>query len=34
MERKPEWLRVRYNQEAVDEVAALMKELKDRKSVV
>ena len=28
MERKPEWLRVRYNQEAVDEVAALMKELK------
>ena len=28
MERKPEWLKVRYNQEAVDEVAALMKELK------
>lgn len=28
MERKPEWLRVRYNQEAVDEVAALLKELK------
>lgn len=27
MERKPEWLKVRYNQEAVDEVAALMKEL-------
>lgn len=28
MERKPEWLRVRYNQEAVDEVAALMRDLK------
>ena len=28
MERKPDWLKVRYNQEAVDEVAALMKELK------
>ena len=28
MERKPDWLRVRYNQEAVDEVAALLKELK------
>ena len=28
MERKPECLKVRYNQEAVDEVAALMKELK------
>ncbi|MBD5162512.1 MAG: lipoyl synthase [Oscillibacter sp.] len=28
MERKPEWLRVRYNQEAVEEVARLMGELK------
>lgn len=28
MERKPEWLRVRYNQEAVSEVAELLKELK------
>lgn len=28
MERKPEWLRVRYNQEAVAEVAQLMGELK------
>lgn len=28
MERKPEWLRVRYNQEAVAEVAALLGELK------
>lgn len=28
MERKPEWLRVRYNQEAVSEVAALLGELK------
>lgn len=27
MERKPDWLRVRYNQEAVDEVAALLREL-------
>lgn len=28
MERKPEWLKVRYNQEAVDEVAKLLGELK------
>ena len=28
MERKPEWLRVRYNQEAVAEVAQLLGELK------
>lgn len=28
MERKPEWLRVRYNQEAVSEVAGLLRELK------
>ncbi len=28
MERKPEWLRVRYNQEAVEEVAKLLGELK------
>lgn len=28
MERKPDWLKVRYNQGAVDEVAALMKDLK------
>ena len=28
MERKPEWLRVRYNQEAVSEVAQLLGELK------
>ncbi len=28
MERKPDWLKVRYNQEAVDEVAALMRDLK------
>lgn len=28
MERKPEWLRVRYNQEAVEEVARLLGELK------
>ena len=27
MERKPEWLRVRYNQDAVNEVAELMREL-------
>ena len=27
MERKPEWLKVRYNQEAVSEVAELMREL-------
>ena len=27
MERKPDWLRVRYNQEAVGEVAALLKDL-------
>ena len=25
MEKKPEWLKVRYNQEAVNEVAALMR---------
>lgn len=28
MERKPEWLRVRYNREAVEEVAELMRDLK------
>ena len=28
MEKKPAWLKVRYNQEAVNEVAALMKDLK------
>ena len=28
MERKPEWLRVRYNQQAVSEVAELMRDLK------
>lgn len=28
MEKKPEWLKVRYNQEAVNEVAALMRDLK------
>ena len=28
MERKPDWLKVRYNQEAVDEVAELMRGLK------
>ncbi len=28
MERKPDWLKVRYNQEAVDEVAELMRDLK------
>ena len=28
MERKPEWLRVRYNQQAVSEVADLMRDLK------
>jgi len=28
MERKPEWLKVRYNREAVEEVARLMKDLK------
>lgn len=28
MERKPEWLRVRYNQQAVNEVAELMRDLK------
>ena len=28
MERKPGWLKVRYNQEAVEEVARLMGELK------
>ena len=28
MERKPEWLRVRYNQEAVAEVAQLLGELR------
>ena len=28
MEKKPEWLKVRYNQEAVDEVAALLRDLK------
>ena len=28
MERKPEWLRVRYNQEAVSEVSELLRELK------
>ena len=28
MERKPEWLKVRYNQEAVAEVAELMRDLK------
>lgn len=28
MEKKPEWLKVRYNQEAVNEVAALMQDLK------
>ena len=28
MERKPEWLRVRYNREAVEEVAELMRHLK------
>ena len=27
MERKPEWLRVRYNQQAVSEVAELMRDL-------
>ena len=27
MERKPDWLKVRYNQEAVDEVAELMRDL-------
>ena len=26
MEKKPEWLKVRYNQDAVNEVAALMRE--------
>ena len=30
MERKPEWLRVRYNQQAVNEVAELMRDLKRR----
>ena len=28
MERKPEWLKVRYNQEAVNEVAEMMRDLK------
>ena len=28
MEKKPEWLKVRYNQDAVNEVAALMRDLK------
>ena len=28
MERKPEWLRVRYNRDAVNEVAELMRDLK------
>ena len=28
MEKKPEWLKVRYNQEAVTEVAELMRDLK------
>ena len=28
MERKPDWLKVPYNKEAVAEVAALMKDLK------
>ena len=28
MEKKPEWLKVRYNQDAVNEVAALMRNLK------
>ena len=28
MEKKPEWLKVRYNQEAVNEVAELMRDLK------
>lgn len=28
MERKPEWLKVRYNQQAVEEVAQLLGELK------
>ena len=28
MEKKPDWLKVRYNQEAVDEVAELMRDLK------
>ena len=27
MEKKPEWLKVRYNQEAVTEVAELMRDL-------
>ena len=28
MQKKPEWLKVPYNKQAVDEVAALMKDLK------
>ena len=28
MNKKPEWLKVRYNQEAVTEVAELMRDLK------
>ena len=28
MDKKPEWLKVRYNQEAVNEVAEMMRELK------
>ena len=28
MEKKPEWLKVRYNQQAVNEVAELMRDLK------
>ena len=27
MERKPDWLKVRYNQDAVSEVAELMRDL-------
>ena len=28
MEKKPEWLKVRYNQDAVNEVAEMMRDLK------